>query len=48
MDITGKTLITIANPERQETLDLSDYHSGIYVIQIKFGNDVKYNKVVKK
>jgi len=48
MDITGKTLITIANPERKETLDLSDYHSGIYVIQMKFGNDVKYNKVVKK
>ena len=48
MDITGKTLVTITNPEKQETVDLTDFHSGIYIIQMKFGNDVLYNKVVKK
>ncbi|MDX2432065.1 MAG: T9SS type A sorting domain-containing protein [Bacteroides sp.] len=48
MDITGKTLISKANPDKQESIDLSDYNSGIYIIQLKFGNDVLYNKVVKK
>jgi len=48
MDITGKTLISISNPEKQLSIDLSDYHSGIYVVQLKIGNDVLYNKVVKK
>lgn len=48
MDITGKTLISKANPDKQESIDLSDYNSGIYIIQVKFGNDVLYNKVVKK
>ncbi len=48
IDITGKTLISIENPQKQETIDLSDYHSGIYIIQLKFGNKVSYNKVVKK
>ena len=48
MDITGKTLISIANPEKQASIDLTDYHSGIYVIQLKYGTKVLYNKVVKK
>ncbi len=48
MDITGKTLIRKSNPEKQETIDLSGYHSGIYVIYLKFGNDVLYYKLVKK
>ncbi len=48
MDITGKTLISVANPEKQESIDLSEYHSGIYLIQLKFGDNVLYNKVVKK
>ena len=48
MDITGKTLISISNPDKQLSIDLSDYHSGIYVIQLKVGSDVLYNKLVKK
>lgn len=48
MDITGKTLFSIASPDQQENIDLSDYHSGIYVIQLKYGTEVLYHKVVKK
>lgn len=48
MDITGKTLFSIASPDRQESIDFSDHHSGIYVIQLKYGNKVFYHKVVKK
>lgn len=48
MDITGKTMVTLVNPDRQESIDLSEYHSGIYVIQLKIGDEVLYHKVMKK
>lgn len=48
MDITGKTILSISDPGKQASIDLSDYHSGIYVIHLRFGNDVLYYKLVKK
>jgi hypothetical protein len=48
MDITGKTIFTLVNPGMQEAIDLSSNHSGIYVIQVKIGDEIRYHKVMKK
>jgi len=48
MDITGKTVHRKLNPGRDISLDLSEYNSGIYVINVKSGEKVHYFKVVKK
>jgi len=48
MDITGKTILRMVNPGKEEVIDLTGYNSGIYIINLKFGNDMKHFKVVKK
>ncbi len=48
MDITGKTILRMVNPGKDEVIDLSGYNSGIYIINLKFGDDMRHFKVVKK
>ncbi|MEN8227574.1 MAG: YDG domain-containing protein [Bacteroidota bacterium] len=48
MDMTGKTVITRFNLNARETIDLSEYSNGIYIFQLKLGDDLRYIKVIKK
>lgn len=48
MDITGKTVLREMNPGQDIAIDLSEFNSGIYVINVKTGEKVQYFKVVKK
>ncbi len=48
MDLTGKTVIRKTDLDTQGTLDLSEYHTGIYIIQVIFGDESYYCRVVKK
>jgi len=48
MDITGKVIINKAFPEMNETIDLSEHNNGIYLIQLRSGDNVSFQKVIKK
>jgi hypothetical protein len=48
MDMTGKTILRKTDLGKEESIDLSGYHSGLYIIQLRFGDDSFYYKVVKK
>lgn len=48
MDITGKTIIRKTNVGNEDSLDLSEYQSGIYLIQLKIGKEVRFFKILKK
>jgi hypothetical protein len=48
MDMTGKTILRKTDLGKEESIDLSGYHSGLYIIQLRFGDDSHYYKVVKK
>jgi hypothetical protein len=48
MDITGKIVLNRVNLDRNETVDLSGFNNGIYLIHLKSGDDVIFHKVVKR
>ncbi|HER08090.1 MAG TPA: T9SS type A sorting domain-containing protein, partial [Bacteroides sp.] len=48
MDLTGKTVIREFDLETQGTINLSDQHSGVYIIQVRFGDELVHYRVVKK
>ena len=48
MDITGKTVLRKLDPGKEIAIDLSEFNSGIYVINVKTGEKDQYFKVVKK
>ncbi|MCK4749360.1 MAG: T9SS type A sorting domain-containing protein, partial [Bacteroidales bacterium] len=48
MDMTGKTIIKRSNLDKQDVIDLSEYNSGIYLIQLKSGEALLHFKVVRK
>lgn len=48
LDMTGKTLQRKTDVGSEDAIDLSAYHSGIYLIYLKFGDEVMYYKVMKK
>ena len=47
-DITGKTLIKKTNIQQNETIDLSSFESGIYIIKIQTDKEIFTTKIVKK
>ncbi|MEN8202365.1 MAG: YDG domain-containing protein [Bacteroidota bacterium] len=48
MDMTGKTVIRKTRLSSRETLDLSEFSNGIYVLQLQSGQVMKHIKVIKK
>lgn len=48
MDMTGKSVIYISDPEPREVIDLTGYSKGVYIFQLKSGDDLKHFRVVKK
>jgi len=48
LDMTGKTVIRKTHLSSRETLDLSEYSNGIYVLQLQSGQVMKHIKVIKK
>jgi len=48
MDMTGKTVIRRSELKTRETLDLSGNSNGVYILQIKMGEDLKHIKLIKK
>ena len=47
-DITGKTIIEKANIQENETIDLSSFANGIYIISIQTDSEILTTKVVKE
>ena len=47
-DLTGKTIIEKVNIQQNETIDLSSYESGIYIIKIQTDNKIFTTKIMKK
>lgn len=47
-DISGKTIIEKNNIQQNETIDLSSYNSGIYIIKIRTNDEIFTTKIVKK
>ncbi len=47
-DVTGKQVIETTDIEQNETIDLSDFESGIYIIKFQTDRDVFTTKVIKK
>lgn len=48
LDMTGKTIIRRTHLSSRETLDLSEFSNGIYVLQLQSGQVMKHIKVIKK
>lgn len=48
LDMTGKTVIRLTNLSSRQTLDLSEFSNGIYVLQLQSGQLMKHIKVIKK
>ena len=44
-DITGRILITIAQPSLNETIDVSSLAKGLYIMQARIGNKVSVEKL---
>ena len=47
-DLTGKTIIEKTNIQQNETIDLSSFASGIYIIKIRKNNEIFTTKIVKE
>ncbi len=47
-DITGKTIIIKRIIQQNETIDLSDFENGIYIISIQTDNEIFTRKIIKK
>ena len=47
-DLTGKTIIEKVNIQQNETIDLSSFESGIYIIKIQTDNEIFTTKIVKE
>ncbi len=48
MDMTGKTILRRTNLTSLETLDLTGFSNGVYIIQLQSGVEMKHIKVIKK
>lgn len=48
MDMTGKTIIRRSNVSKLESFDLSGFSNGIYIFQLRAGDELIHAKVVKK
>jgi len=47
LDMTGRTVLRKSNLDRKDVIDLSDYHNGIYLIQVRFGRETVHFNVIK-
>ncbi len=47
-DLTGKTIIEKTNIQQNETIDLSSFASGIYIIKVQMENELFTTKIVKE
>ncbi len=47
-DIKGSSIFEKTNPNQNETLDLSDYVSGLYIISIQTDKEILTTKIVKE
>ena len=47
-DLTGKTIIEKVNIQQNETIDLSSFESGIYIIKIQTDKEIITTKIVKE
>ncbi len=48
MDMTGKTVLQRSDVGQLESFDLSGFSDGIYIFQLKIGNELMHLKIVKK
>jgi hypothetical protein len=47
-DLSGKTVLNIENYYSGNNIDLSSYNSGIYFVQLRYGDAVKSQKLILK
>ncbi|WP_068942279.1 MULTISPECIES: T9SS type A sorting domain-containing protein [Chryseobacterium] len=47
-DLSGKKLRNGTIESDKETIDLSAYTKGIYIIEVKTGNDITSKKIIKE
>jgi hypothetical protein len=48
LDISGKAVIRILNPQSKEKIELSKFNDGIYLLRIKTMDGVMTTKVIKQ
>ncbi|MCD4663898.1 MAG: T9SS type A sorting domain-containing protein [Bacteroidales bacterium] len=47
-ELTGKTIIEKTELQQNETIDLSSFDTGVYIVSIQTDKEVFTTKVVKK
>jgi hypothetical protein len=47
LDMTGRMILRKTNLDRKDVIDLSNYHNGIYLVQVRFGRETVHFNVIK-